>query len=190
MPTIVTHAVVGAALAQWSPPGVSRPRLALTLAVLSVFPDLDVVAFHFDVSYSHWLGHRGLSHSILFGVAVAAVVARVDFRRLGPGSHAWWRVFGLCAAAIVSHGLLDALTDGGLGIAFFLPFDSDRYFLPFRPLVVSPIGLANFVTGPIYTVLGSEILFVWAPLLALVALLRRRGRAPRAISNDVSCRRR
>ena len=31
-----------------------------------------------------------------------------------------------------SHGVLDALTDGGLGVAFFSPFDQTRYFFPFR----------------------------------------------------------
>jgi hypothetical protein len=29
-----------------------------------------------------------------------------------------------------SHGMLDAMTDGGLGVAFFAPFDNARYFFP------------------------------------------------------------
>ena len=36
------------------------------------------------------------------------------------------------------HGLLDAMTDGGLGVAFFSPFDNRRYFLPWTPIRVIP----------------------------------------------------
>ena len=59
MPTIVTHAGSRAAFAQVGPPSVSRGRLTFALVVLSVFPDLDVVAFQLGIPYSHWLGHRG-----------------------------------------------------------------------------------------------------------------------------------
>ncbi|WHZ29011.1 MAG: hypothetical protein OJF51_003811 [Nitrospira sp.] len=44
----------------------------------------------------------------------------------------------LCAA---SHGVLDALTDGGFGVAFFSPFDTSRYFFSARPVAVSPLGI-------------------------------------------------
>lgn len=173
MPTILTHAFVGAALAQLGPRTVPRARLAFSLAVLSVFPDLDVVAFHFDVAYSHWLGHRGLSHSLAFAVLVAACVARFEFRQPALRPSERWLLFGLCTAAMASHGLLDAFTDGGLGVALLLPFDAGRYFSPVRPLVVSPIGLANFAHGPALGVLSSEALYVWLPVLAASALLRR-----------------
>jgi inner membrane protein len=180
VPTIVTHAVVGAALAQIGPASVPRGRLTFALAVLSVFPDLDVVAFHFDIPYSHWLGHRGLSHSLVFAVLVAAMVARFDFRQVRLYSRDWWDLFFLCTVALASHGVLDAFTDGGLGIAFFLPFTQDRYFFAFQPLLVSPIGLQNFIRGPAMSVLASEIIYVWVPVLVVVALLRgafRRGRS-------------
>jgi hypothetical protein len=35
-----------------------------------------------------------------------------------------------------------SLTDGGLGCALFWPFDLTRYFAPWRPIPVAPIGLA------------------------------------------------
>lgn len=35
------------------------------------------------------------------------------------------------------------LTDGGLGVAFFSPFDNKRYFLPWRPIRVSPISVTH-----------------------------------------------
>jgi inner membrane protein len=70
------------------------------------------------------------------------------------------------AAAMISHALLDALTDGGLGVAFFSPLTDRRYFLPWRPIRVSPIGRAAFSRWGAHALL-SEVLWVWLPLGAL-----------------------
>ena len=77
----------------------------------------------------------------------------------------------------VSHGVLDAMTDGGLGVAFFSPFDTARYFFPWRPINVSPIGVGQFFNGQGAVVLASEAIYVWLPLAAVwaaVGVLRRR----------------
>lgn len=39
-----------------------------------------------------------------------------------------------------THSLLDALTDGGLGVALLWPFSNERFFAPWRPIPVAPIG--------------------------------------------------
>ena len=82
------------------------------------------------------------------------------------------------AAATASHGVLDAFTNGGRGVAFFAPFSSDRFFFPVTPIAVSPIGAAFFSERGV-SVLASEMLWVWVPLLILniaVAMARaRRG---------------
>ena len=44
-----------------------------------------------------------------------------------------------------SHGFFDAMTDGGLGIAFFAPFTNTRYFLPWRPIPVAPLSLEGLL---------------------------------------------
>jgi membrane-bound metal-dependent hydrolase YbcI (DUF457 family) len=36
------------------------------------------------------------------------------------------------------------MTNGGRGVGFFIPFSNRRYFLPFRPIRVSPIGAEHF----------------------------------------------
>ena len=42
-------------------------KLLLWLAIGSaMLPDADVIAFHFGIPYVHPLGHRGLTHSIVF----------------------------------------------------------------------------------------------------------------------------
>ena len=64
-----------------------------------------------------------------------------------------------------SHGVLDAMTNGGLGVAFISPFDNRRYFLPWRPIVVSPISITRFFSGRGYAVLQSELLWIWVPTI-------------------------
>ena len=78
--------------------------------------------------------------------------------------------------ATASHGILDATTDGGLGIAFFSPFSNARYFLPWRPIAVSPIGVAAFFSERGLNVLRSEFKCIWLPsgLFAFLALAVRR----------------
>ncbi len=68
MPTALTHALVGAALAPAAARPMSRGAVALVLGVLAVLPDIDVVAFRLGIPYEHSLGHRGFTHSLAFAV--------------------------------------------------------------------------------------------------------------------------
>lgn len=79
-----------------------------------------------------------------------------------------WAYFFLAAA---SHGLLDAMTDGGLGVAFFASFDNHRCFLPWTPIRVSPIGIGRFFKARSLAVVQTELLWIWLPagLLAVSA---------------------
>jgi inner membrane protein len=167
VPTILTHAVVASSLAPLAPRGVKRSRLVLALCVLSMLPDLDVLAFWLGIPYAHPLGHRGFSHSLVFAAALAALAARYEFRS--------WRLFGLLFAAIASHGILDAFTDGGLGVGFLIPFSNERFFAPWRPLPVSPIG----VDRSVLPIVAAEMVYLWVPALAFAcgALLARRRRS-------------
>ena len=71
------------------------------------------------------------------------------------------------SAVTASHALLDGLTDGGLGVALLAPFSAGRYFLPWRPLEVSPIGPSFFSTRGL-DVLMSEARWVWVPCVLLI----------------------
>ena len=177
-----THALAAAALAHVIVP---RQRGLLLLGALSAAaPDLDVIGFRLGVAYADVLGHRGLSHSLPFAAASAAVLAYAWCRHAGANTNpsSPWRTWLYLFAAIASHGLLDGLTNGGLGVAFFAPLDSGRYFFPWQPIEVSPISVSRFFTARGWRVLHSELLVVWLPALAIVLLtsLWRRARAPRA----------
>jgi inner membrane protein len=78
-----------------------------------------------------------------------------------------WRLAACVFAAMVSHGLLDAMTTGGLGVGFFAPFSNVRYFLPWRPIRVSPFGWRWLFSHRGYLVLVSELKWVWLPSLGL-----------------------
>jgi inner membrane protein len=60
----------------------------------------------------------------------------------------------------VSHGVLDAMTDGGLGVGFFIPFSDERYFFPLRPIPVSPLSIESFFTSFGWSILKAELLFI------------------------------
>ena len=144
-------------------------RFWLLSAVCAVLPDADVAGLFFGVRYGDPLGHRGLSHSLAFAAAAGVAVSLIFFRDAPAMTGRSQTTLALYFGAVTaSHGFLDALTDGGLGVAFFAPFDAGRYFLPWTPIKVSPIG-ADFFGGRGLRVLASELAWVWLPSLALVA---------------------
>jgi inner membrane protein len=170
MPSMLSHPAVPLALAPLLPQELRSPSLVLLGIACSVLPDLDVVGFRFGVSYGHVLGHRGLSHSIAFAVVLSACLAWLFPLQAQPGHASRVMVFGFLFLSTLSHGVLDALTSGGLGVAFFAPFDERRYFFPWRPIRVSPISVSAFLSTRGIQVLQSELQWVWLPA-ALVTLL-------------------
>ncbi len=71
------------------------------------------------------------------------------------------------------------MTNGGLGIALFSPFDDRRVFLPFNPILPSPIGIRAFFSPWGVDVLITEFVWVIFPLgtvLATSELLRGKAR--------------
>ncbi len=159
----------------------SRGPVALVLVVLAVLPDIDGVAFRLGIPYEHPLGHRGFTHSLAFAILAGAGAACL-FSQPRPFSRSWWQLAAVISIATASHGVLDAFTDAGLGIGFLIPFESTRFFFPWRPLHTSPIGVAAFFDGPALRILANELLWVWLPLgglLLLGGLGRRLMRPPR-----------
>ena len=152
-------------------------RVWVAGAVCSVLPDIDVIGFRFGIHYGDFWGHRGFTHSLLFAAILSGATAIILFRRdaLGIGRFV---LFGYLFLATASHGFLDAMTNGGLGVAFFSPFDNMRYFLPWRPIRVSPISIHRFFSGHGYAVLQTELVWILVPailLALLVWLLRTRN---------------
>ena len=129
-----------------------------------LLPDADVLGLMLGIPYEHILGHRGFAHSIVFAMLVGVVVPRLATPTIRYGTRRYWLFALYLSLVTMSHGFLDALTDGGLGIAFFAPFDSTRYFLPLRPVSVSPIGISAFFSHEGFRVLLSELVWIGIPV--------------------------
>jgi inner membrane protein len=145
------------------------PVLCLGMAC-SVVPDLDVIGFYLGVQYGDLWGHRGMTHSLFFAGLLSAILTGVWYRQKSTAARAclFFYLF-ICTA---SHAVLDALTDGGLGVAFFSPFDTTRYFFAARPVAVSPIGIGAFFNEEAFHVLASEVTWIWLPTIAGFLLIR------------------
>lgn len=141
--------------------------LVLVYTALSFLPDADVLGFGWGIPYGHAFGHRGAAHSTVLALGLGLVAAFHFARSKRPA----WPVL-LVAATVASHGLLDAFTDGGKGIALLWPLTEERFFAPWRPIPVAPIGLRFWSLVGLKIALFEAALFF--PLLAW-ALWPRRG---------------
>jgi inner membrane protein len=191
MPTVFTHAIVGLTASQLCVPKElqqdNRARLIFTgLSVaLPILPDLDGL-FLPIIPYEHLLGHRGLSHSIVFAVFLGAVATAFMIRQAQALKARWIWLVAYFSVVTASHGLLDAMTSGGLGVALFAPFNNHRYFLPIRPMLASPIWPSQFVSRYGAKVLGIEFLLVWT--VSCAALVAQRKLMPVALSLGLGSR--
>jgi inner membrane protein len=161
MATDYTHAIVGLGLARlyvrepmpWAYWGLAT--------LLPIVPDLDVFSIY---AYGNLLGHRGITHSLLFALLLSVIVTAATFRWFRVR---WWTLAILFFAIIASHDLLDAMTRGGENIPFFWPFGG-RYG-NWGPLPVSDISLD--LPDPRHSrAIRAELLWVWLPMAVVVGL--------------------
>jgi inner membrane protein len=179
MPTVMTHAMLGVAAAAVFPYGKSREKIFAFSILASVLPDADVIGFAFDVPYGHMFGHRGFFHSLFFALLVTIIIVCAAFREERVFSRTWWALMGYFFLLAASHGILDAFTSGGLGIALLSPFDNTRYVAWVTPFEAAPLHLGGLFTPWGLRVIVSEVLWLWMPVLALVwwcSRLKRRAR--------------
>jgi inner membrane protein len=167
LPTIISHPAVAILRPRDTP-----LRVTIAAALASILPDLDVLAFRLGVPYGSAYGHRGFTHSIAFALVTSALLTLVTRRDA--------RTFAFVFACALSHPLLDAFTNGGRGVALLWPLTTHRYFAPWRPIVVSPIGRLDV------RVLWSEVKWVWAPVIVARILWRGLSRAPEATGSSTS----
>ncbi|MFP5384928.1 MAG: metal-dependent hydrolase [Bacteriovoracia bacterium] len=147
----------------------SKPLLVLC-CILTLLPDADVISFRFGVPYESQWGHRGFTHSIVFALIIGIFCLPFTRKLRSTPLVVFFSTF----LSTLSHGVFDALTDGGLGVAFFWPLSDERYFFPLRPVEVSPIGVRGFLSWRGLVVVGSEILYIWLPSLFLSFIVRKR----------------
>ncbi|MGD8670567.1 MAG: metal-dependent hydrolase, partial [Desulfobacterales bacterium] len=107
-----------------------------------------------------------------FAAILGLLIACTFYRKEGLFSKQWWKYFLYFFILTASHGILDALTNGGLGIALLSPFTNSRYFFPWTPLEVSPLSIKGFLSQRGLTVFVSEMVWVWIPCFLIVIFLK------------------
>lgn len=166
MPSAIAHTFVPLCLRPGLGGRLVSFRLSVLAALSGTLPDIDVLAFSLHIPYGSPWGHRGALHSLVAALAWA-LLATAQSARLKASRVC---VFAVILVSTASHALLDAMTTGGKGVALLWPFTAERFFFPFRPILVSPIGRA-FLSSRGLHVLGSEICWVGLPSLALCLVL-------------------
>jgi len=149
----------------------------LSLACASL-PDLDVIGYRWLYIPSYeFFGHRGFFHSPFFAALLSIVIVYLFYRYERLFSKSWWKYRIYYFVLTASHGVLDALTNGGNGIALLSPITNERYFFPWTPIEVSPLSIGGFLSQRGLTVLKSELLWIWVPcfLLSIFLIIKRKA---------------
>lgn len=134
----LTQIVLGAAVGEAVLGRKIGSRAMLWGAVAGTIPDLDVFIRYFTDDITATEMHRGFSHSLVFSILMAPILAWIankihGKRKIGIKPWAW-----LFFLALVTHPLLDNHTTWGT--QFFWPFE---YRVAFKNI---------FVVDPLYTV--------------------------------------
>lgn len=179
MPTPLFHPMPALAVGLGLGPKVIPRSLCWAGVACAILPDVDAVGLWLGVPYAHAMGHRGFTHSLAFAAILAALGSAILARR-GVS----WRIsLPFLFFATASHGLLDMLTTGGLGVALAWPLSEARLFAPVQMIRVAPMRPGPFLGPRGVAVLVSEGLWVGLPSLVLGASLawaRRRVAARKA----------
>lgn len=160
MPSAFGHALFAASLTPFRPfKGNLLSSLLISVACATI-PDLDVIGFDYGIHYGDMLGHRGFSHSILFALLLGIFVSYFFYKETRINKIDFISISWYFFTCTISHGVFDAMTTGGLGVGFFIPFSSERYFFSFRPIPVSPLNMEAFFTSYGWSILKEELLFI------------------------------
>ena len=162
MPTPISHAAVGFAIAAWTQQRPPTRRVCIVAAACAALPDIDVLWSPLHVADTSPFAHRAITHSLAFALIGALVITALFFR-----SEQWReqrsRIALVLGLALLSHGCLDSLSRYSLGIEFFAPFSAQRFRFPWTPLG-DPSGLAGQLSQEALVVFLPAVLIGWLGL--------------------------
>ncbi|OQA34561.1 MAG: Inner membrane protein YbcI [Acidobacteria bacterium ADurb.Bin340] len=174
MPSLLGHTLAGFTVSAAFHRGRPPFRVALAATACALAPDLDWFTGWAGLSEGHDLAHRGISHGLAAVPILAGCFMLLLFRKRLKEPRLW-----LClGAATLSHGLLDAWTFGGTGVAFLAPFIDTRYTAAWQPLFVSPLPLSGHLLEWFLFALATELVWLGLPALLIIEGLKRRFDRP------------
>lgn len=124
--------------------------MCIAAAACAALPDIDVLG-------APLIAHRGITHSLMFAVAVAALTTALWF-------HGRRRVLVVLSAALLSHSFLDALSSYSVGVAILAPFSDVRYRFLWTPLGDPAGRLSRQLVQDVWLVLLPALLATWLGL--------------------------
>ncbi len=135
----LTQAVLGAAIGEAVLAKKIGGKGALLGAIIATIPDLDVILYLCYDKFEMLSIHRGFSHSILFSILGAFLIAYVLQKIKWTESISYFRLWIFTWLALFTHMLLDTFT--AYGTQLLLPFSDAR------------IGFDSVnVVDPVYTI--------------------------------------
>jgi len=181
MASAFSHVLVAYTANKFSCDTLLNKKFFFFVAVSSIMPDIDVLAFRFGIAYGDVWGHRGMTHSIFFAFIWSillwlTLLRTADYKHFRLISKTSLIAITILFLSTSSHGFLDAMTNGGLGIAFFSPFNTTRYFLPWQPIQVSPIGVSAFFSHWGLRVILSELIWIGIPCFIVLLGIKLKNR--------------
>lgn len=168
MASVFGHGFTSCLIYTVSDPIKYRKKLLILGILCSILPDSDILGFNFGIAYESIWGHRGFTHSICFAILLSLIISFM-FHRKEKKNVFFPLYYFVCT---LSHGVLDAMTTGGRGVAFLAPFSSERFFFPIRFIEVSPLDPADFWSEWGIRVVLSELVWIGIPGLLILLLLR------------------
>lgn len=168
MPTSLAHSAIAVGLGPSFLRAGVKPCFWALGALYAALPDIDTIGYRLGIPYAHFFGHRGFTHSLTFALILASITAAVI--AIGKSARFSWPILIFLFLCTASHGILDAMTSGGIGVALFSPFSDQRIFLSWRPIEVSPLSITRFMSLRGARVLRNELLWVISPALVLAVL--------------------
>ena len=154
MPSSVGHALTALAFGAVVLPRCTHWRIWAAGAASAVLLDIDAVGRPIGYGDVQWLGgHRGFTHSIVFGLGLSTVMLAMN-RRWEGRFPTGLRLFMFFAVSTIAHALLDMVTTYGQGVALFAPFSWARIKSHWQPLH----GI------------WPEITAIWIPSMLIIGL--------------------
>lgn len=163
MPSSIAHASVAVLLRPVFGDRVATDRILATAGIVAALIDVDAIGRPFHLGDIAWLGgHRAVTHSVFLAIAFGVVAvlwrARHDSRKIAVATGVY---FG---PVLLSHGVLDAFTTYGEGVAFFAPLSMTRWKSSWQP----------------FSGILPEMLLLWMPAYVVHRFHRKRRSAVRS----------
>jgi len=155
----LTQIVLGAGVAEVVLGRKAGYRAPLWGAIAGTIPDLDVIPGQWMTTVDALAFHRGISHSLLFAIAMAPLLSAIARRIHGKERGGYWRWTLLFFLVLLTHALLDCFTTWGVQL--------------FWPLEHRIAWKSIFVIDPFYT-LPFLICLIWAITKPRQSTIRKR----------------